>query len=907
MIETTTISPQVPEEKSLDYAFLRKEGLRHITRLAGRVWTDHNVHDPGITILEYLSYAITDLSHRTRLDIPDILANDGSGGPYPKNFYPAEDIMHVRATTFDDYRRIMMDAPYVKNAWIEEAKPEVVFYANKTASKLVTRKRPVSHQFSEAININGLYRILLEFDEHEVHGDLNSSTFTTEVIEVAATNPAPLRRLAGLKIRARIQFPFWDKPGAWNMQWLRRNIVRIDVDVLRQPQGFLVCAENDASRFKFGFKVTDRETSADVTSTYIAGLRNLVLDQAGLRGSALTSPAKSHIERSLFVQSQLGKLLDKVMANRNLCEDFLGFRSLRIEDIGLCADVDLEPDANVDATLAKMYYEIGKFLSPEVNFYSIEQLLDKGKRMEEIFEGPSLAHGFMDQDELDKAKRMKSLHVSDLIQIIMDIPGIRAVKNVQIAGFPQGALNPTIRSVRWCLKLAFEQGFVPRLSADRSKILFFKDEIPYMPDATNVQTLLDGMRAADRLRQQQAQANISTDLPIPEGTYYSLDTYHSLQRDFPLTYRLGEEELPDSATDLRKGQAKQLKGYLTFFEQLLASYLSQLSNTAHLFDMTDVAQRTYYNQVPGDIPDFDLLNSFANEGLLLDEINGASETQADFLKRRNRFLDHLLGRFAEQFTDYAMLVYAGGSPRPDLDLKNDKIRFLQEYPELSANRGGAFNYRQTPVWNTNNVSGLEHRLARLLGMQDYNRRRLANNSEEGFHLVEHVLLRPHGNPPAPTRPPTRSHQFIFLPIDTTPTCGCPSVEDPYTFRATLVLPAWSGRFADQSFRRFFERTARQETPSHVLLKMCWIDKEQMAKFEKIYRSWLTALKNKDVTDTHSSPAWRAPLDEAARDLIEIMTKLKSIYPTATLHDCFDNGGDAPIRLGTTALGNLEAE
>ena len=37
-----------------DYAALRASGLEYIRQLSGRIWTDHNAHDPGITLLEIL-------------------------------------------------------------------------------------------------------------------------------------------------------------------------------------------------------------------------------------------------------------------------------------------------------------------------------------------------------------------------------------------------------------------------------------------------------------------------------------------------------------------------------------------------------------------------------------------------------------------------------------------------------------------------------------------------------------------------------------------------------------------------------------------------------------------------------------------------------------------------------------
>ena len=39
------------------------------SELSGRVWTDHNLHDPGITTLEILCYALTDLAYRTGFSV----------------------------------------------------------------------------------------------------------------------------------------------------------------------------------------------------------------------------------------------------------------------------------------------------------------------------------------------------------------------------------------------------------------------------------------------------------------------------------------------------------------------------------------------------------------------------------------------------------------------------------------------------------------------------------------------------------------------------------------------------------------------------------------------------------------------------------------------------------------------
>ena len=58
--------------------------------------------------------------------------------------------------------------------------------------------------------------------------------------------------------------------------------------------------------------------------------------------------------------------------------------------------------------------------------------------------------------------------------------------------------------------------------------------------------------------------------------------------------------LPESATDERKARARQLKGYLMMFDQLLASEFAQLAHVKDLFSFDEASTRTYFSQVVDD-------------------------------------------------------------------------------------------------------------------------------------------------------------------------------------------------------------------------------------------------------------------------------------------------------------------
>src|SRR5690349_14122291 len=143
MQEPVTISTQKPENAAFDYAALRKIGMEHIEKTASSIWTDYNIHDPGITSLELLCYAITDLSYRSGFSIPDLLATkENTAQNIREHFFSAKQIFPIKAVTVNDYRKLLIDIEGVKNAWVKK-RTERVFadLINKKLSHLQPDKK----------------------------------------------------------------------------------------------------------------------------------------------------------------------------------------------------------------------------------------------------------------------------------------------------------------------------------------------------------------------------------------------------------------------------------------------------------------------------------------------------------------------------------------------------------------------------------------------------------------------------------------------------------------------------------------------------------------------------------------------------------------------------------------------
>lgn len=746
MADSITITNTPPELKSMQYDFLKEEGLKYIEELASKIWTDYNESDPGITMLEVLSYAITDLGYRSNYSIPDILAqNPNDPQINNQNFYTARQILPICPVTLNDYRELMIDVEVsdpndtecpvagVRNAWIEKSPDnEVPVYLDQIKDELAYS--PVDPADPKQLEIKVLYDVLLEFDRCENLGDLNENTIEQRINFYNCAPPTiPIDpALSGLSVDVQVEFASWDEGIDWNdTAAIAATAQNLLLDFSQLPSAYRVQSFGFYPNKEIYLIITKGANNVSVnTDCMREQLQELIFNTNN--PNSFVNRYQKKVEKILEIVAEVRK---RLMANRNLCEDFFRINALKVEEIALCADIFVETDADIEEILAQIYFDIGNFLAPTVNFYSLSEMYEKGYRTEEIFEGPALEHGFIDPAELEQADRRETIRVSDLIQIMMDVPGVDAVENVQIANIPLDNEDeiPSV-AVRWCLDLAFDKNYVPRLATERSSVTFFKEQLPYSANEAEVDELLEQLISDER---SQKLYNTELDIPVPEGTYKDIDNYVSVQDEFPLVYGVGEEGLPSTSSDLRQAQAKQLKGFLLFFDQLLADYLSQLSNVRNLFSMNGerdangdfVIDKTYFSQslIPY-VPD--VLPLLVDEPNYPENLQAITEDDQLFDSRRNRFLDHLMARFSEQFTDYALLVYQiDGKKAPD-QLLEDKLRFLDEYPAISGGRFKAFNYESPcKIWSVDNVSGLEKRISLLTGIDPEPKSDLVFHSE----------------------------------------------------------------------------------------------------------------------------------------------------------------------------------
>ena len=724
----------------LDFAKLRSSAIAYLGKLSGNIWTDHNVHDPGITMLEVLIYALLDLGYRTNLPPADLFARDPADTSKDNNFFTASQILANNPLTITDFRKLIIDLAGVKNAWLEADDSTPIFGALKGNGI----------KGCDADFLNGLYRVYVQLED-EVFGNSHKTAGT------------------------------------------------------------------------------------------VASIRKALL------------------------------------SHRNLCEDFIDIRILCPLELGVCAEIELEDDADPGEVYLEMVSTLRDFFSPSPRFYSLQQLLDRNLSIEEIFAGRPYniteSHGFVDTRELAELKLKKELHLSDVYHLLFDLAGVRAVRNL---GWIKCCGEKS--TDEW--KLVLPENHIPEFSVKCSGFTFTRNRNPVKADMKEFSRLVE-LNFSSRQKALYTEPSPFLDAELPRGIYHNdLADYYSIQNEFPRVYGINEGGLPANASPKRKAQALQMQGFLLFFDQLLANYLSQLKNMRSLFALSpgkDENSHTYFINLLTNTPQFQKLLRFKSgdqsgstlgpegsilayptdrkrlqdlidhdklgntdleqdckdgiqfppynfcyaaerdqavsqlrddmsdgdyEPVIVSNKNGCyffylfsssfefaliskgyykTEKEATdaavsvkysamfaenyrpyytpspgigdamfsfdidlnldvyakflqlivedkdlYMKRRHEFQRHLLSRFAERFTDYA-LISSGIIPEADLPVKEIKAtgRFLANYDDISSNRGKAYDYARNK-WGKSNISGFEKRFKALTGIEDWRKHYLCN-------------------------------------------------------------------------------------------------------------------------------------------------------------------------------------
>jgi|GEM_PF-986909 len=574
------------------------QGMETLQRLSGKVWTDFNEHDPGVTILENIAYTLTELAEKTKLPVSDLLIeNEGQVLQSGDNgmFIPSE-IFTINPVTVTDLRKVIIDQiDDVKNVWIE--------LVNMDGSPLNN-------------NLKGLYKIAVELY-------------------------------------------FYDEQ-------------KIQPDIMEQV-------------------------------------------------------------RSVF------------HAHRNLCEDIYEISICKPYSLGLKFNISLEDNIDGEDMLAQILYKLTNYLTPEVQFSSLEQLLADGMTTDQIFDGPHLENGFIQDVSLNDP--ITSVTMSELVRLISQIDGIKSINQFDLEhlGDPDAANQLSLADLQLPQDkvIVIPGGYVPVLVFPTSakKLTYRNNSTVFYPNLKIVKTKFASLQAGD-YKNFQLASNARNEIEIPQGSYRNVPDYYLMRNQFPAIYGAGEFRLPSGLPTARYAQVKQLQAYLLSMDQVLANFLAQLNHLYALYDVSSSELQSYYTQQLEGMEDIlDLLREDPNDNdqyVLNNWKEVLTQTNALFdhpkIKRLDNIADNLVARFSEKFPSYTLQKINAVTHESTVSYREFekrlllwKRKFVRYYDKLSYNRFRSYNYSLPTEYlsyesgkeeGQSNMPGLIAKICILLGIQN---------------------------------------------------------------------------------------------------------------------------------------------------------------------------------------------
>ncbi len=800
-IAPVTIERLKPDPDGLDFDALKRAGIALLQDLSGQIWTDYNAHDPGITILEQLCYALTELGYRSDFPPEDYLAApDGSIDPQQHALFLPNEIFPSETLTDHDLRTVLYDrVPEIEDCWFEDVAPA---QANGVAAAGKTGLLRVFLRLGDtATGDAGPERDAIEERVRQKVKQLVvlHRTLCSDVHEVCIVNTVPYL-LAG----------------------------EIEIDSHRDPAAifadiFFQCSHqiNSGFRIERYDEMVARGTSLDSLFSGPRTLHGYIADDD--------------------VDGERGGI--PVVRLIGLIRAIPGVR--QVHRLAICdADAKEIDPSNLSAdTLVRL-----QFPATDVQKGLLQLRMTRASREHEALD--PVAQAERDADMIEDARiELKKLRfessagrhrTQSLDQIVIPPSGQHRRFNEYYSIQHQ---FPTVYGIN-------EYGVpasAPKqqiLSANQLKAYLYLFEqlmANYLQGLEDIPQLFSVSSETKRTYSTQRITNAM--LPKIEGMY----TQGADGIDIALQRILAKF---DPVEDRRNRVLDTLLGMYgeTFSQRSLRKFTvyqgrnanewllqNKLAFLTHIVSLNRRRASAFY---------------YGDASIDSNNVSGAQAKIAILLGMHEHLAsrsvcDALLARGVELVPDSAadektlarLYAHLSLPQKDEAQGESDAIAKLKKIPESLFRRG--FNpehfhieregerfvvYFQVRAgrqkWRLGSHAR-ESAAARHLEQLRESIRSL-NQACEGFHLVEHMLLRPRGD------------------VDEHKRAGIK--DDFYPFRVSVVFPAWTARFDDREFRKFAEETVCTTLPAHVYPEFLWLDFAAMCEFEEKYDIWLDALR-----------------------------------------------------------------
>ncbi len=752
-----------------DFEELRRTGLEHIGKLAGKIWTDHNVHDPGVTLLELICYALLDLGYRTKLPIEQILAKPED--EEEDNFFTPAQILTCNPVTILDYRKLLMDVPSVRNAWLEIDRDHTLYACCPSPPQSDSDDDVIFHthghpahsslsciQHSECdheITLNGLYKVSIEID-WENRFCLNSQDTAAKGKEEAIVKQVKSTLFKHRNLAedfTSISVLCEQKIGICTEIEIAETAdpVELFFQIIEAVDLFLSPQVNY-------YTLSEYLKDHSIESAYSG--RPYTMDSYGFidteQLSHIPRRKEIHLSDLYGVLMQLGEGIIRVSDLVLSAYDQNGqelYNSLNHQNFcdnqGYCADWILP--------LLKDHIPKLCFAHSTIIFTKsgIPQQVDRDKVEMRLLQLSlsSRRSRYTNPIDLDIPIQYGQLreNLGQHYSIQNDLPRVYGIRE---GGLPDSA--STARKSQALQLQGYLVFFDALLSSYLSQLGHIRHLFSYRPDRDRamedqhtyfVQPLEDLPQAEKIIRFFKKDQSDGPELVWQTGKVVAILIEANRNTSLELDYLQDRSDIDLNYTEYyfdstgeRNAVLKQLQR--EFIQDQIESQICQAKcgfffvMKSRIPDFLIYSKTTYSTKnealaaaeslsfigtqikayrtsnFPDSHPPKFTFEIVEPAGYYLDYLQQMLEDRSQYVRRRNQFLDHLLARFSEKFADYALLHFALQTDQRQL--AENKANYLSHYPQISRDRGKGFNICK-PVWNTENMSGFERRIAAISG------------------------------------------------------------------------------------------------------------------------------------------------------------------------------------------------
>jgi hypothetical protein len=844
----------------LDFDGLRRRGIALLQELSGKQWTDYNYHDPGVTLLELLCYGITDLVYRTDFDVADFLCDEqGNINFQAQALYPPQSIFPNLAVTDLDYCKLIYDhLPDVEDVWISSNKNPHSFAGLLTVfvkphQSLTNRNQKASSELCE---------------------DLRA-----QVIELLSAQRSLGRDLATIHI---VQPKMFRLAGEIEIDD-RRACAEVYADIYFRCAK-LVSSGSQIMRFEEALR-----KGLDWEQLFTGPLteRGFIDEASFLDGSYDIDVVKlitlvRHIPgvknvRSLVLVDDEGQLHEHLQFNHSdpncptlqFPSDAQQIHALNLIQ-GNTALVSINSNPiDEDKLAARLNNNYLKHDSQREIHAFHEQVSLHLKKYE--FEYEAFRRNRSDFHKLIELPKPSARDFAQYRSIGEDTPAIYGINHFGVPKSEPAEVHARARQLKAYL-YPFEQLMANYLASlqqvrqiysinpqlDRSYFSQFLDEQQIPAIRSVYQKSATPQEVAKILREQDAFEDrrnrvLDTLLAMygeqfPSEEFRRNDCYHHNRVEHQLIRC--KIQLLEHLCELssQRGNASNLQ------QAWSHNNLSSLQKRLRILTGSAAATAGYHSPslIQGLQEKFQFISDSRYRALLEKQISFPSELRTSQLNA----IPKQLPTDEEQRSDYEFTF-------PHSAICESLLKYGVDWKNYQSLPSGEHHvWLCLRVSNHQNIgTQVEQYWPICLLPKSELEVFLSNLTEaliqislsiEGFHLVEHILFRPHRD----------THQR--------------EVESTfYSHRISVILPGFTARFAENKARIWVENLIAQHLPAHLMPEFFWLDFAFLAQFEKRYQEWSKAMQEYTINAYQGDATL---LDQCADQIIAFLNKNRPTQP-----------------------------